>query len=144
MKITLYLFLIYIFGASFVYGDIKALVGKSFRLHKGETQAYLVEKGIIPKNKIHLLDKFMDRLVVTFMEDCLLVEAWSGVSKQPYEVELDSKRVIIIRARAADGEGWIKTKLFIEDEGYWQETSAFEGYRERFYPYDEEDEEEAE
>jgi len=115
-------------------GGLDSLIGKSFKLDKEATQHYLIEKKVFPEEHISKLDKFMDHLVVKWNDKSIETETWSGSGSAEYKVVAKTKTKIILKVKNEIGE-WNETRIFLTDDGYWQETGVFPGYREKFTTY---------
>ena len=76
----------------------------------------------------------MDHLVVRWKKEFIEVEALSGSASSEYKFVAAKKAKIILKVKNELGE-WNETRLILTDDGYWQETDAFPGYREKFTLY---------
>ena len=114
--------------------EIDSLVGNCFKLDKDVTQKYLTDNKVIPDDRIHRMDKFMAHLVVCFEKGTIRTEAWSGTKSSPYKVVLQAKGKIVLEVQDEMGD-WRETRITLTEDGYWQETDVFPGYKEKFSPY---------
>jgi|GEM_PF-2339441 len=127
-----------LFTATFSEEGLETLVGKTFKLDKKATQAYLKENKVVPDEVIPRLDRFMDRLVVKWKEGVLEVEAWSGTATVEYRLIKKTENGIVLEVEDELGK-WSKVKISLTPNGYWQEMDAFPGYMEKFVVYTEEE-----
>lgn len=112
-------------------GALDTLIGNSYKLDKEATQLYLKENKVLSEELIPKMDKFMNHLVVTWERESIHVEAWSGAGTSEYKLVAETPKKIILKVKNELGE-WNETRIILTEDGYWQETDVFAGYREKF------------